>query len=234
MAQSGKPPAKKKRSNSSSAMQPFKKPRISGFRAQQKAIGAATGSGPEWKNIDTTASITPGPSNGWSSMTCQNLIAQGAGLQQHVGRKIAIKKLIFRYQASTTATTNPGPHRIVIFYDNHNNGTSPAITDVFTNDATTAMMNLDNSDRFLVLADFYPFEEKGQSCEGGSGITNFSSGVKVLKFNPPLLTHFNNTTTATITAIQDGAIFLIISQAGTSASPAASLIHFTRIRYTDA
>lgn len=229
MASSGQRPTKKKRANSQS-MQSFKRPRIDNHL---KAMGAVTSNSPEWKNLDTTASLTPGASNIWSALTCQNLMVQGTGLQEHVGRKIAIQKITFRYNASIIATTNLGNHRILMVYDNHPNGGTPAITDILTNDAFTGLMNLNNSDRFRVIFDIYPFEKHGLSCEGGSGISNFCGGVITKKFNPPLLQQFNTVTTATIGAIQVGAIWLMFCQSNTTASPAASLVHFTRVRFID-
>lgn len=222
---SGASPAKKKKAQQQGAGAPFKKPRQSGFNVHAKAIGALTTTGPEWKNIDTTAAITPGNAV-WSAITGQNLIAQGTGLQQHVGRKIAITKLVMRYSATSAGTSLS--HRVLVVYDNHANGALPAITDILTNDAFTGIQNLDNSDRFIVLADFYPFEQAGISTAAG----NATGGKIVRKFNPPLLTQFNNTTTATITAIQNGSILLAVCSIGNPA--AASFVHFTRIRFVDA
>lgn len=214
----------KKKKASSQGNQPFKKPRMAGFNAHAKAIGATTTIGPEWKNLDTTAALTSGAAATWSAVTALNLIAQGAGLQQHVGRKIAITKIVHRFSAVTNSSS--GSVRVLIVYDNHANGALPVITDILTNDAFTAVQNLDNSDRFMVLADFYPFEDNGVTPQSlGVG------GKKVLKYKQPLLTQFNNTTTATISAIQNGSILIAVCALG---SPSASnYTHFTRVRFID-
>lgn len=223
--ESSKPQNKRPAQNVPRSMS-FKKPRQTGFNAHAKAIGAAASNGPEWKNVDTTASLTGGASSAWSAITCINLIAQGTTANQHVGRKIAIHKLITRYQVAPTGTGVA--HRLLIVYDNHANGALPVITDILTSDAFTSLQNLDNSDRFMVLADIYPFEANGApAASAASGV----GGKIVRKFNPPLLTQFNAGTTAAITAIQNGSILIMLA---TNGSPSgASTIHFSRVRFTD-
>lgn len=217
---------KKKKQQQQGVGAPFKKPRMNGYQAQQRHIGAPTSTGPEWKNIDTSATITStgGPPAVFSAVTPLNLIAQGAGLQQHVGRKVALRKLVMRYNTTSSATI--GGVRVLIVYDNNPNGVLPAITDILAANSAIGLQNLDQSDRFLILADFFPFEDRG--LDNTSAIV---LGKKVLKFNPPLMMLFNNTTTATITAIQSGAIYLAVCNAGNATG--SGFTFYSRIRYTD-
>lgn len=228
---SGKPPIKKRqRTPSNSPLQKKKKP--NGFLRQELSIGALTSKGPEWKNIDTAANLTSVANSPSQFIALQplNLIAQGVGQQEHLGRRIAIRKLVLRYAYTSGAATSQGGFRHILIYDNNTNGALPVITDILTGPTATHMNNLSNSDRFLILKDEAPIDDKGSLTQP----TQVYYGKVVLNFNPPLLQLFNTTTTASITAIQSGGIYLAVCNTGVTAAGPATYLFYSRIRYTDA
>ena len=47
----------------------------------------------------------------------------------------------------------------LIVYDRQPNGALPAATDVLTSNTMMAVQNLDNRDRFIILADIFPYAQ---------------------------------------------------------------------------
>jgi len=96
-------------------------------------------------NIDSTAEVT----------TQLLSIAQGVTEIQRIGRKCTIKSIQVKALltfAPTAAATAAGNTWIYIILDKQTNGAAAAPTDIFTTtNVNTAMINMDNSSRFVVL-----------------------------------------------------------------------------------
>lgn len=204
---------------------PFK--RRSGFQAALRNVGAPTSGGPEWKNSDSSANIAIAATKYWAPITLINGMQYGTSPTQHIGRKIAMRKLVLRMLYVPSA--NLGTIRVCVFYDNNPNGAAPAITDLLTQDLPYAMANLSNSDRFLILYDGHPYEECGVQSLSGSG----NLFKKILKWNPPLHTQFNTGSAGTIADIQTGALFITYAASTTAAQNTGSFTYYSRLRFTD-
>jgi len=192
-----------------------------------RQIGATAGSGPvvaERKNIDASATLTSGL-NIWSAITLLNGIAQGTAVGQRIGRKTVLKSLLVRWQISTWQ----GVTRILVVYDHNPNGALPLIADILTNPGVlgiNAPNNLGNSDRFLILKDFYPGKDFSLTM-GATASIGDSFFIKLP--DGGLQNQWTDATTGTIADVTTGAIYIM----SVSISAASPVIFTSRIRYTD-
>jgi len=153
---------------------------ISGITAQTIRVGgwANPSSGGELKYKDRGSSqpIQDGVDS-WDVINATSLmngIGGGSGADQRVGRKVTMKSLMFRWSYflnpnATTLSNGGSPLRIIIFYDKQANATLPTIANLLQADLFNSNNNLDNRDRFVILADIYtePISSVGNSGVGG-------------------------------------------------------------------
>jgi len=78
-------------------------------------------------------------------------IAQGASVNQRVGKKIALKSVQIRGNSQTGTTTTAADCALMLVYDRRPTGVLPAITDILTSADTQAFNNDANSGRFQIL-----------------------------------------------------------------------------------
>lgn len=181
-------------------------------------------SAPEKKNIDLfTSAFWTSASGNWT-ITPINLCAQGTTATQHIGRKSVLTSVLIRGWLQFGVTY--GPCRIVVIYDKETNGALPAVTDIFAIGDSMSPMNLANSDRFIVVADHSPFLLQGQAT-GTSNIMNYEIYRKMR-----LPCQFNDTTTATITAINTGSLLVCCALSDTASTVNAQET-YTRVRFVD-
>jgi len=101
-------------------------------------------------------SIWSGTMNAAASVDLDaNLIGQGAGQSQRVGRKCIIKSIHLRGVVAMDPGADAAAADIAYLYiilDTQCNGANPAVTDIFTDvNLEEAMINMANSNRFKVL-----------------------------------------------------------------------------------
>jgi len=165
-----------------------------------------------------------------------NLIAQGTGQSQRIGRIATVRSMQLRLNLDylpTTAATASGNAFIYVVLDTQCNGAAAAITDVLTGSGmSTALINLDNSQRFRILkkikVEFQP----------GAGVSAAYNEVRkcvdvYMKLNVPL--EFSSTTGA-ITELRSNNIFLLAGGDGSNGGVFDDLCAVTgncRLRYTD-
>lgn len=112
----------------------------------------------ETKNLDTNLNDATVSSSG-TIFSSLNLIDQGDGASQRIGRKICVKGLELRSFLRTipgTITTNSLLTRLIIYVDKQCNGTAPDPDDILTGAATLPLMSYDflpNEKRFIILSD---------------------------------------------------------------------------------
>ena len=111
-------------------------------------------SGIERKNIDDSSAKWTTAVTTWT-ISVLNDVAQGSSAITRIGRKILMKSILV--QGSLTNSNAFG--RILIVYDRQPNGALPAATDVLTSNTMMAVQNLDNRDRFIILADIFPYAQ---------------------------------------------------------------------------
>jgi len=78
-------------------------------------------------------------------------IAQGASVNQRVGKKIALKSVQIRGSSSSGTTTTGADCALLLVYDRRPTGALPSITDILTAVDTNAFNNDANSGRFQII-----------------------------------------------------------------------------------
>ena len=133
-----------------------------------------------------------------------NGIAPGTGASQRIGKKVLMKTIQFRCGiGSNTAGTNVfrGIVRMLWVYDKQANATAPTVAQILESTTGSSFMNMDNRDRFLVLAD----REFAIDQSGGNQSVTFKLYKKV---NLPVI--FNAGTAGTVADITTGSVYLLL------------------------
>lgn len=212
---------------------PFKTPRKApqSFALKKAILRSKTD---ESKNLDVATATTITFGQATANLALLNGCDDGATSTTRIGRKITITSLTWRWRGSLAPTTTGASGlRMLIVRDNQANGAAPLATDILQADVINSMMNLDNSKRFKVLVD------EMVSCVGTSGpqawnLKGYRQFEKPSKNKAGLEVVFNNNSTATITSIITGSIYVLFYQDGNLlvASPSSNL--YTRFRFIDA
>lgn len=185
----------------------------------------------ELKIIDTEDVATGFLSAG--AVTLLNGVAQGTDYTNRIGRKILLKSLLFRMSilpSSGASATTGDVVRVLIVYDCQTNAAAPAVTDIITAASYNNPMNLNNRDRFKIIAD--KFISMGASTYAAGALTDGSPTAKQFKiykkFNMEEI--FGNTG-ATVGSISTGGIFVLTISLGNQLT---NYDFSSRIRFTDA
>jgi len=172
----------------------------------------------EKKNIDAQGSTGNGVANGFSEIDHINIIAQGTTSNSRVGRKIQMKSVFLRWYTSTSL--NCAPIRIMIVYDRNPQQQMPLLNEILTGNGFNNNLNLDNADRFVVIAD------EVHNSNYAVGAAQFS-GTIYRKLN---LDAIYSGTTGDITTQTSGAVLVLSCGL---AGIGAGIGYHSRIRYTD-
>jgi len=200
--------------------------------------------GTEVKYSDTSGSAISGVNTAATGLLL-NGIAQGTGVDQHVGRKVGMKSLLFRfvvnadaatyakYGTIASATTGGALHwRVIIVYDKQANGAACQQSDILkaSTGSLTGIpgmlqgMNLDNRDRFKIILEkngtWSPYQASGPMRE------------KFIKLKDREIIFQG--TGANIADIATGSMYLFFIQDTTAAAGVnLQLSYFARLRYMD-
>jgi len=154
-------------------------------------------------------------------------IAQGASVNQRVGKKIVLKSLQVRGQSISGTTTTVADCALVIVYDRRPTGSLPAISDVLVSADSTAFNNDANSGRFQIL-------KRVDFCHTGNSTTPATGGeirdMAMWLSLKDLPVAYKAAGTGAIGDIEQGALYLITvgsNVAGTTA-PQGTLAFRTR------
>lgn len=180
---------------------------------------------PELKFKDVAGSIGLLAPSWFSEMDLLNPILSGSNADQRIGRKLHLKSLLFRWNASSTIAFLA--FRILIVYDREPNTNIPPLLEVLEADNFNSPMNLSNSNRFVILAD--EIHEVNTSPSVASP-TSTRAGKIFKKLNLPM--GFNALSTGDISSITQGAIFAMVA-ATSNATVGPGIGYFSRVRYTD-
>lgn len=135
-----------------------------------------------------------------------NLIPQGVTESQRVGRKCVVKSIHIRGYCLGASDQPSDIIRLMVVLDRQCNGAAAVGTDILTTANTYSFNNLANSQRFLILKDWYL--QYNVMASVGNAATFPNQVIKVKwnkKCNIPL--EFSSTTGA-ITEIRSNNIFL--------------------------
>lgn len=85
-------------------------------------------------------------------------VVQGAGESNRIGRKVTLKKIMFKYSVacpalSWTSSKTYDVVRVIIYHDKQANGATAAVTDILETDTYHSFNNLANKGRFKILYD---------------------------------------------------------------------------------
>lgn len=184
----------------------------------------------ELKYVDvaiTGQSATPG-----GILTLLNGLAPGTGASQRIGKKIIMKSILFRAaiggNSGTFTIPFQGSVRCLIIQDKQANATAPTVAQILEVATGTSPMNMDNRERFLVLANkSVPIDQNGGHQSGKINVYK--------RMNLPVV--FNNGTAGTVADITSGSVYLLlIAEQALVGAPTTDPIStwYSRIRYDDA
>lgn len=207
----------------------------SGFRTGGFRTGVGRGvnmSGlPELKTIDS-GSVGPTNFSTAGAVLLLNGVAQGDDYTNRIGRKITMKSILMRFSVFSQATDNLQTGdilRVMIVYDNQSNGVAPTVANILQTASWDSPQNLDNRDRFLVLAD--KVFNRPAAIYAAGVITAGQAGAASRKIyrKISLQTQFNGTG-ATVGSIAGGSVYML-----TISAYGAQYDYYSncRIRFTD-
>jgi len=198
--------------------------KVGGRSLLSARMGAQRGVAIEKKFVDLNdAAYTL---NTTAQFTLLNGIAEGAGQFNRIGRKVQLKSLYLTGMIESIRTqADDDMARIMVIYDRQTNGLVPGITDVLQSvqqDGTTTSsgaldhLNLNNSERFLVLMDkrvLLPAMTWTAGVITNNGLLSTAGGnflfKKFIKLKN-LETHFKGTAAPTVVAqIATGSLYLV-------------------------
>lgn len=201
----------------------------------------------ELKAVDRAAIVNNFNTTG--TVNLLNGLATGANSYNRIGRAITMKSVLIRgrvyqFQAGTTPANDF--LRLALVYDKQTDGAAPTWANVFSSVDNTgavatdafAPVNLDNSDRFIVLRDqFWKVDAPGgsttvQNSQVASDFKEFSFKWFVKLADLPAI-YTATASTGTVSDVQSGGLF-VISHGLSGAADAQYLAQFTsRVRFTD-
>lgn len=183
---------------------------------------------PELKLVDRLVTASVPPAGTWVAPVQISVVTIGGNVNNRVGRKVTYKKLLIRAEFHAIQGTPPVSDcriRFLVVYDRQVNGTGPInIGAILDNDSFTSPMNLDNRDRFLIIADVELDQSVGRNNYSASMILN-------RKFSLESIYNLNNA--GDIGDVNTGAFFISYCRnESLSLDPIASQVR-TRMRFTD-
>jgi hypothetical protein len=174
----------------------------------------------ELKNFDAPVAALALTASVFTAAQPANLIVTGDTATDRTGRKVLMKSFYLRYTVIPTSNANSTQVRILVVYDKQTNGTLATITDVLTVNDFNALNNLNNSQRFVTIADhmseMMPFANAS------------TSGIIFKKLN---LEALYSASTGAITDIATGSILVFVAAAGILTTSPISWK--ARIRFAD-
>lgn len=180
----------------------------------------------ELKNVDTILSggSVTGPTA--TVLGPLNVIAQGPGQNERIGRRVTMKSLWVRWQITMNASLGVGasPFHLLIVYDKQNNAGLTGITSVLTSNSITAFKDLSNERRFVTLMDEW-------ITPIGTGGPQSVCGQRFIKMNQVI--EFNTSAAAAATAITTGLVTAFIFQTGLITGSGPEYQFQSRVRYSD-
>lgn len=170
-------------------------------------------------------------SNAATAIFLLNTVAQGAGIQQRVGKKIQMTSLQHRGQIANLASAILNDVSLMIVYDKRPTGALPAVTDILKSQHSQAMNNDDNvPSRFMIL------KRWNQTLIGNT--TAAVSGMEAMNsdFYMPcrLPVVYKALASGAIGDIEEGALYLMLVGSNVNGSNIhAALAGSFRLRFVD-
>jgi len=218
---------------------------------RQVRVPAARALG-EKKGVDTAIAFAQINStvNDNSGMVVLNLIQQGAGSWNRVGRKVNLRSLRIRgdilhtQTTSASGITNGQVVRCVIVWDKQpSSGTIPQWQDIFgftAQDGTEgtsmyAPIRYDNMDRFSILRDVTYDPQPGAKARNPDIVTYYNTIDEYIRLGDRECVFSGQSNPMTIADISSGAIYFCVRAKINNVNTTQSAINnmTARLRYTD-
>lgn len=165
------------------------------------------------------------------TVTLLNTIAQGASVNQRVGKKVVLKSLQIRGQVFNNSAAVNNDVAMLIVYDRRPTGALPAITDILVTANSSAMNNDANSGRFRILKRFDALLQGAPAATLGFGPGYSCDSFLKLRKIP---TVYKAAATGAIGDIEEGALYLVtVGDEPASATLAATFSGAFRTRFID-
>lgn len=205
---------------------------------------------PEVKSVDLVGAPISKTVSTTATFNLMNGVQEGSSFYNRVGRKIMMRSLhlVGNITSSGNAAGVAEYLRLMVVYDRQPNGAAPAIADVlldYDNAGTTtttsySALNMNNADRFQVLADIridIPVNAAAGLADGIAGVLDYTKNeVNVNRFVKlkNLETHYKSSTNpAVIGDISSGALWLVTFGNVANATAGYVFNFGARLRYHD-
>lgn len=164
------------------------------------------------------------------SITLIATIAQGASVNQRVGKKILLKSIQIRGNAKVNAATLLTDLAYLIVYDKRPTGALPAITDILVTANSNSLNNDANSGRFKILKRVDEvFSGNATTPATGLEIKDMGAFLKL----PNLPVNFKAAGTGAIGDIEMGALYLVTVGDSVAGTAAGNFALAFRTRFVD-
>lgn len=186
----------------------------------------------EQKSLDVISTIALSPNNGtsgsWSTPVLLNGAAQGVNSGQRVGRKVHCTSFLLRVTPfSAVAPTTTPRVRVLVVWDNAPNQLLATPADILlVSTSSESPMNLANSDRFRIIADFYT-NKSGYQALGTSGVPEEPEFRRI-----SIPSTYAPSAGGTIADMTKGALLMLVTSNMVNAN-LPSVSYVSRVRYTD-
>lgn len=185
-------------------------------------------SGQENNYVDLASAAYANDTTG--TITLLNTVAQGASVNQRIGKKFMMKSLQIRgIQFNNSAATINNPVCLVV-YDKKPTGSLPAITDILVSISPQSFNNDNNADRFQIIRRYDRVMVGAPTVANAtdSSVQNFDDFIKLNK-----LVVCKALGTGAIADIETGALYFVTVGANAAGTSAANTTAAFRIRFSD-
>jgi len=157
-------------------------------------------------------------------------IAQGASVNQRIGKRAYYKSLLIRGSVNAGGTGTIADATMLIVYDKRPTGALPAITDILTSVNSSAFMNDNNTGRFEIIRRF-DCVLIGNSTTPSTGKESENIDMYIKLAKRPIV--FESAGTGAIGDIDEGALYCLTCGSAPSGSTAPIFQLAFRTRYTE-
>lgn len=199
-------------------------------RAPRQQLVRRPGRGQDTGYVDLASGTFNCSTTGTISLI--NTVAQGASVNQRIGKKIMMKSVQFRGRLQSGNTTTVADAAALLVYDKRPTGALPAITDILVTANSASFNNDVNADRFRIIRR-WDWTLTGNDATAGqqtsSSCHSFDEFVS-LKGLPQV---FNAAGTGAIGDISEGALYLVTVGDLAAGTAAPKLTAAARFRFID-
>lgn len=195
---------------------------------QTSAIKRIVAQAKETGFVDTAAAAYAFDTTG--SIVLLNTVAQGASVNQRVGKKIMLKSLQCHGQVLSNSTAVTNDISLLIVYDKRPVGALPAITDILNTANSSSFNNDANSGRFRILKRWDAVlvgntttPQTGREAEEADFYLNLRD----------LPTNFKAAGTGAIGDQEEGSLLLVTTGSNAAGTTAAAASLGFRLRFMD-